>query len=220
MIAEFVLKSDHLVEFRWLSYTSTSKKGHFDGLSKLAALSRTSKQLKAEISGLMWKVNVFHFDKYLDLGSPFDYRDDFTGPNTVEVRIREAAEFFARKIPSRQIGGIRLGLKVHKTAATYGDAFLITLLGNVSDVANILPGCKWGMHDLSWKFRGWVDKSLCEQSVKDFHDLGKASEEMLARNEVAGVKRKWKISNHLQSYSQGDKAEAHRRRSERNGKVN
>ncbi|KAJ8110387.1 hypothetical protein OPT61_g6756 [Boeremia exigua] len=65
MVARYVLKGegDEHLSFRWLIYSSDSRKATFTGLESLTALTRTCKQAHDELSSIVWDINTFNLNQ-------------------------------------------------------------------------------------------------------------------------------------------------------------
>lgn len=71
---EYALSNEEELQWTWLTYRNDQKIGTFQGLDKLIAITRTSRQVHWESQNMVWKFNTFKFyDGYFG----DDYSDNF-----------------------------------------------------------------------------------------------------------------------------------------------
>lgn len=192
IIAEFVLRSDNPLEFKWVAYAATKMKGIFEGLRRLTALTRTSKQVHIELSNMVWRVNTFYFDSNMDLNLPRDSCVAYI-PQDPEPRIREAVKFFARKVRPQRPGCIMLGLSMRRHNPTHIVPSLGTLIRDISNITGILPGSQWKLIDLSWKISTWGGKRLTKDLANELTRFGQSLKRRLSQNDIASSDRDWRV---------------------------
>jgi hypothetical protein len=107
-IAEYALTSEEPLYWYWTYFGSGEEVGRFNGLMRLTALCRVSKQLHAELWPVVWKVNTFSFEEdnfgmsYLRHIIHSQVPHGPFGPRIVNVS--DAYDFFLRKTPDQRLG--------------------------------------------------------------------------------------------------------------------
>ncbi|KAF2631359.1 hypothetical protein BU25DRAFT_454815 [Macroventuria anomochaeta] len=193
VIARYVLKYDMPLEFRWLTYKPTEKKGTFPGLSRLTALSRTSKQLQAELSSIVWTVNTFQFGITLTLGLNTD--TSLRRPTQHEA-MEEAIRFFIRNAQPQNLKSVFLSMDTYCYDPTFGPMALKTHIQAISGLVNIIPDAKWKVIDSYWAIMD-IRKKLDQRRVERFAEFGKKLAGTFAHDDISSIPRAWKLYPHI-----------------------
>jgi hypothetical protein len=117
--------------------------GGFLDLDTITALPLVSRQIYKETSGLMWKVNTFHFD-----GEPIRGRGPIKKDRT--ERITEAHSFFLRNIGTQAINLLRsISFEIDFPAE---DKELECVIHSVTALAKRTPAAKVQLRDRTWEY--------------------------------------------------------------------
>ena len=155
-IAEYAATSATPLYWEWVSDTKGHRVGRFTAnrprsrkRNDLTALSRVSRQLHAETSSLVWKLNTFHinreyFSGYYRMSGMFEYGDEEITP----IPIIEVLEFLLPKMPSWTFALMRsIVLEVYIDLYEEDPNAFMAL---TTTLARQAPNARIRIQDISW----------------------------------------------------------------------
>lgn len=198
-IAKYALTSERPLRFTWLAYTPDKRIATFKGLEKLTALTRVSKQVRAETSKLVWSLNTtFKFD-ILGIYRGPSYRHFGAGP-LKWAALEEAVAFTMLKGPSsiRYVQKIQLELSCYDPRARPGSWKALQLFAqSMESLSRYAPKVRWEVCTADWVIRKediFQDpKNSWSDSVESFESDGRRLARALAKLDATGVTRNWKV---------------------------
>jgi len=191
-IAEYALVSQKPLTWYWSEYTKTNKTGSFHNIERVTALTRVCRQLYAETTGIVWKVNELQFQPRQSRRSFWAIEDQNGNENFLLATSTALLLFLQRVGPSvsTRLPSVVFGLWKSLLFLKKEDFAVM------DTIAELLPPRSLKLH-----FRYWGVRDP-EHDVGDFvhwfmiagRDIGG----LLARLDLKPVERKWRIFPNLE----------------------
>jgi hypothetical protein len=148
-IAEYALHYREPLTWTWITYNpdGDTGKGTSKGLDSLTAITRVSRQLHAETTGLVWKSNTFQFDDW-EFGAVYRNHPAETSPTE---NIEDAYNFFYRLTPEttrKLIKKIRLQLEID---GYWPEGYSLTsAVTAIASCSYAIPSAQFTVEDATW----------------------------------------------------------------------
>lgn len=183
MIVGYVPKSDTPLEIPWSLYSPGRKTGQDKGLNDLNALTRTSKQVYAELSNIFWAINEFAFSAHmmhkcsLNLNSP--------RPESPAL-IEKAIQIFVRNTHPKNIKLISL---VHLDLSSYYGLLTGGLIESIPSLVQNIPNARWTVRSHYWTISDSA-KRIHPSEIGYFTRIGHALAHKITKEDI---ERKWRL---------------------------
>lgn len=196
-IAEHALRSREPLIWTWITYdpNGDTGKGTFKGLDSLTAITRASRQLHAETTGLVWKSNTFRFDEWiLEVG-----HRKYPAGTSPSAHIEEAYNFFYRLTPEttrKFIKSIRFRLNILDNYT--GDDYLKMTLITLASCSDSISSAQFAAENATWAFSAedvtWASAAgpanaqhRVERLIRSFKSTGREIQSVLSNLEFGPV---------------------------------
>jgi len=190
-IAEYVMAGNQSLKWHWPTYTPSTRVGSFKRIDDLTVLSRVSRQLHSETSGLVWKMNAVSFT-----GSHFgeQYRVVKASRGSESQAVLDAYRYFMRIASGSILQRIKLtALTIDLRAFSIEERSMLEI---VAEIAQGLPGMQVQIHDKGWGIR----KSLSRlfdigdpAGVHTYLEYGQDLKNQISPGAADGAHRNWRI---------------------------